>query len=230
MTQTKRKTPYPEWVMMYRSGIPATKISAVTGAAQSVIRYHLAIAAKQDPDLRAAHHAAAIPVPKRVTEAGQQNLQEVLGLYEAEVRLPVAGRSRKESNLAEWLVRRRKDAAEGTMSPVYAEALDTIPGWRDHTAKRAADVARWHQRQGEIAAWLAAGNDWPRHQKTDDQQELTLGAWLHTQRIDYRAGKLTAAKEKQLNELIPGWRKGRHGRGVDIRWNGIQESDDLRLL
>lgn len=217
MTQTKRKTPYPEWVLMYRSGIPATKISAVTGAAQSVIRHHLAIAAKHDPGLRAAHHAAAIPGPNRVTEAGQRNLQGVLDFYEAEGRLPVASRSRKESNLAAWLIRRRKDAAQGTLAPAYAQALDTIPGWRNHTAKRAADVERWKHRLAEVAAWRAAGNDWPRHQKTDDHEERVLGVWLHTQRIDYRAGKLTDAKEAHLNGVIPGWRQGRPRRGANSR-------------
>ncbi|SEQ04956.1 helicase associated domain-containing protein [Arthrobacter sp. OV608] len=209
MTQTKRLTPYPEWVLMYRNGIPASKISAVTGVAQSVIRYHLAIAAKQDPGLRDTHHAAARPVPGRVTEAGQRNLQDVLAFHETEGRLPVSGLSRRESTMAEWLTRRRKDDAKGTLSPTYAEALDSIPGWRQNTAKREADAVRWKDRLTEVAAWLAGGNDWPRHQKTDERDERTLGVWLHTQRIDHRAGKLTAAKEAQLNEVIPGWRQGR---------------------
>ncbi|MDT0168884.1 helicase associated domain-containing protein [Pseudarthrobacter sp. BRE9] len=128
MTQPKRKTPYSEWVMMYRTGIPAKQIAAVTRVAESVIRFHLARAAEQDPGLRAVHRAAAAPVLKRVTEPGHRNLQEVMAFYEAEGRLPVSGRSRLESTLAEWLTRRRRDAADGTLSPTYAEALDTIPG------------------------------------------------------------------------------------------------------
>ena len=162
------------------------------------------------------HRAAATPVPKRVTGPGQRNLQQVMAFHEAEGRLPVSGRSRQESTLAEWLTRRRKDAADGPLSPAYAEALDAIPGWREHTAKRAADAVRWKQRLEEVAAWLAAGNDWPRHQKTEDQEERTLGVWLHTQRIDARAGKLTPAKEKQLNEAIPGWRQGRQRRKAPV--------------
>ena len=212
MTQAKRPTPYPEWVMMYRSGIPAQQIAGVTKVAPSVIRFHLARAAEQDPGLRAAHRAAATPVPKRVIGPGQRNLHAVLAFYEAEGRLPVSGRSRQESTLAEWLMRRRRDAAEGTLSPAYAEALDTVPGWRDHTAKRAADAFRWKQRLAEVAAYRAAGNDWPRHNKTQDQEERTLGVWLHTQRIDCRAGKLSTTKEKQLNKVIPGWRHGRKRR------------------
>lgn len=50
----------------------------------------------------------------------------------------------------------------------------------------------------------AADHDWPRHNKTDDQAERTLGVWLHIQRIDHRSGKLDPPKEKQLNQVVPG--------------------------
>ncbi|BCW78883.1 helicase associated domain-containing protein [Arthrobacter sp. NicSoilC5] len=217
MTQVKRSAPNPEWVLMYRKGIPAPKIAAGAGVAASVVRYHLAIAARQEPGLREEYQAALPAPPPRVTDAGRRNLAAVLAFYQAEGRLPVNGRSPQESALAGWLTRRRREAAEGGLSPVYAQALDTIPGWRDYPTKRDADAARWQQRLVEVAAWLAGGNDWPRHNKTEDQEERTLGVWLHTQRIDYRAGKLTAAKEKQLNDVIPGWRQGRARRSGNSR-------------
>lgn len=77
---------------------------------------------------------------------------------------------------------------------------------------------------------MAAGNEWPRHNKTDDQKERTLDVWLHSQRITDRAGKLTPAKEKQLDKVIPGWRQGRQRRGAnrqccpedDVRSRGDQ--------
>ena len=182
-----------------------------------MVRYHLAIAARQDSGLRQEHQAALPAPPPRVTDAGRRNLADVLAFFEAEGRLPVNGRSPRESALAGWLARRRQQAADGNLSPVYAQALDAIPGWREQPTKRDADAARWQQRLAEVAAWLAAGGDWPRHNKTDDHEERTLGVWLHTQRIDYRAGKLTSAKEKQLNAVIPGWRQGRQRRGANSR-------------
>lgn len=200
---------------MYRKGIPAPKIAAGAGVAAAVVRYHLAIAAKQDAGLRQEHVATLPASPPRVTDAGRRNLADVLAFYEAEGRLPINGRSPQESALAGWLARRRTQAAEGSLSLVYAQALDAIPGWRDYPTKRDADAVRWKQRLAEVAAYLAAGRDWPRHNKTDDHEERPLGVWLHTQRIDYRAGKLTSAKEKQLNDVIPGWRHGRSGRGVN---------------
>lgn len=172
MTQIKRPAPNPEWVLMYRKGIPAPKIAAGAGVAASVIRYHLAIAAKQDAGLRQEHAAALPATPPRVTDAGRRNLADVLAFYEAEGRLPVNGRSPQESALAEWLARRRKQAAQGSLSLVYAQALDAIPGWRAYPTKRDADAARWKQRLAEVADYLAAGHEWPRHNKTRDQEEI----------------------------------------------------------
>lgn len=208
-----RRAPDVEWVLMYRKGIPTPKIAAVAGAAETTVRYHIAIAAKQDPSLRDTH-MAALPAPDpRITEAGQRNLEDLLAFHEVEGRLPVHGRSTRESALAGWLARRREQAAAGTLSLAYAQALDTIPGWRDYAGKRDADAARWKRRLSEVAAYLDAGNDWPRHNRTEDREERVLGVWLHTQRIDYRAGKLAAAKEAELNTFIPGWRQGRRHRG-----------------
>ncbi|QHK19731.1 hypothetical protein GU243_08315 [Pseudarthrobacter psychrotolerans] len=111
------------------------------------------------------------------------------------------------------LHRRRKEAAQGTLSPTYARALDVIPGWREQSTKRADDETRWKQRLKEVQKYRAAGNDWPRHNKTDDRAERVLGVWLHTQRINDRAGKLGPVKKNQLDEGLPGWRQGRPRRG-----------------
>jgi len=81
------------------------------------------------------------------------------------------------------------------------------------STRKADDEARWEQRLAELQDLRAAGGDWPRHQKTDDAQERTLGVWLHVQRMDRRAGRLSTNKEAKLNELLPGWREGRGHRG-----------------
>ncbi|MFC4394680.1 helicase associated domain-containing protein [Arthrobacter sedimenti] len=216
MTQARRSAPDAEWVLMYRSGIPTPKIAAVVGAAESTVRYHLAVAARQDAGLRTAHKAA-LSTRQRLTAPGQRNLDDILALYANEGRLPARGGTDRERALATWLQRRREEAADGDLSPIYAHALDTIPGWREQATKRDADEARWKQRLGELVAYLAAGNELPRHNKTDDQEERTLGVWLHTQRITLRAGKLTPAREKLLNETVAGWRQGRPRRGANSR-------------
>jgi hypothetical protein len=113
-----RRTPQPE-------RHPSLQIAAVTRTAQSVIRYDLAIATECAPGLQAIHHAAHSPGP------GRRNVEDVLAFYQAAGRLPLSGRSRLASTMADWLTRRRKDAADGPLSPAYATALYTIPRWRD---------------------------------------------------------------------------------------------------
>lgn len=66
-----------------------------------------------------------------------------------------------------------------------------------------SDVASWTERLAKVAAYLGVRERVAPSQKTADQEERTLGVWLHTQGIDYRAEKLTAAKEAQLKDAIP---------------------------
>lgn len=200
------------------------KIAAGAGVAETTVRYHLAIAAKLDPRIRAEHQAALPVSPQRLTAAGRRNLEDIIAFYKAEGRLPTR-RSAREKALGVWLHRRRKEAAQGILSPPYAEALDVISGWRRPSTKQADYDARWTQRLAEVAEYRAAGNDWPRHNKTNHQPERVLGVWLHVRRINDRAGKLDPAKKDRLDEVIAGWRQGRARRGANSR----PESADSRV-
>lgn len=207
---------------MYRRGIPTAKIAAGAGVAETTVRYHLAIAARLEPGIRAEHQAALLPVsPTRLTAAGRRNLEAIIALYKAQGRLPARSLARDKA-LAAWLDHRRQEAAKGTLSPVYAEALDVIPDWSRPSTRQAENEAHWKQRLAEVTASRAAGNDWPRHSKTNSEAERVLGVWLHTQRIDYRAGKLAADKETQLSAAIPGWRQGRVRQGATNKTHTTQ--------
>lgn len=213
MTEGRRRAPHSEWVEMYRRGIPASKIAATEGAAVTTVRYHLQIAGTADPRLRYEHRRALVPVV-RVPAPSLRNLQDTVDFYKTEGRLPrTYGKTPRERALGVWLLRRRKEAADGKLSSTYREVLETIPGWDRPSTRKADDAARWQQRLEEVTNLREAGRDWPRHQKTDDRIERTLGVWLHTQRMDYRAGGLSPDKENLLNERLPGWREGRGHRG-----------------
>lgn len=213
---------------MYRHGITIPKIAAGAGAAESTVRYHLAIAAKVEPQIRDVHRKAT-PVPTRITAAGRQNLADVLTLYRGEGRLPTTwGSTARERALGIWLHRRRLDAAKGVLSPIYKEGLEVIPAWHHASTKKADDEARWKQRLAEVSGYLAGGNDWPRHNKSNVKEERVLGVWLHGQRIDYRAGRLDPAKEAQLDSNIPGWRQGR-ARGRRPRQETTQPTGSQHL-
>lgn len=194
---------------MYRRGLTTTQIAATTGAAQNTVRYHLAIAAAAEPSLRDDHRNAARPTRTRITAAGLQNLQDTIALYQAEGRLPSSkSPSARERALATWLVHRRQDHDRGTLAPTYTDGLQEIPGWEQRTRKD-NDEARWNQRLNELTAYRAAGNHWPRHQKTDTEEERVLGIWLQIQRMKCRRNELDQDKKEHLSRLLPGWREGR---------------------
>jgi hypothetical protein len=146
MTTARRRAPDPEWVQMYRQGIPSPKIAAVAGAAESTVRFHLQRAVQEDEGLRAAHKAARGTITRK-TSAGQRNLDDVIAFHKAEGRLPTTGgKTPRERALGVWLHRRRQDAAADTLSPAYREALRAIPGWDVATSKKADNEARWARR------------------------------------------------------------------------------------
>jgi hypothetical protein len=197
---------------MYRQGIPSPKIAAITGIAESTVRYHLGVAFKAEPGLRDAHKAALGVVTR--PSAGLRNLNDVGAFFTAEGRLPTTGgKTARERALGAWLHRQRQLSATGRISPIYREGLNVIPGWDTGPSYKDRHEARWERRVQELVDYRAAENEWPRHQKTDDAYERTLGIWLHGQRISQRDGTLTPYREKKLNQLLPGWRAGRGHRG-----------------
>jgi hypothetical protein len=210
MPDHKRTAPHPEWVQMYRQGLTTTQIAATTGAAQSTVRYHLAIAAATEPSIRDEHrNATRTPPVTRITQAGLQNLHDTIALYKAEGRLPsTKSPSERERALATWLTRRRQEQDRGALSPTYSDGLQEIPGWEQRTRKD-DDEARWNQRLQELTDYMVGGNKWPRHKRIDSEAERVLGMWLHIQRMKYRRDELDQEKETQLNTLLPGWRDGR---------------------
>ena len=117
-----------------------------------------------------------------------------------------------------------QETNRGALSPIYKEGLKAVPGWDQQPGRKAKDEARWHKRLAELMNYTAAGNDWPRHKKTDSDQERTLGIWLHTQRMKHRSRELDQDKQTHLNTLLPGWSEGRT-RGRPPRSPNIQRAE-----
>jgi hypothetical protein len=89
MTEARRAAPDPGFVRQYRQGTPTSKIAAAAGVAETTGRYHLQIAAREDPRIRDEHKAALVHGTPRTFEAGLRNLADVLDFHEAHGRLPV---------------------------------------------------------------------------------------------------------------------------------------------
>lgn len=180
---------------MYWQGIPSPKIAAITGIAEGTVRYHLGVAFEADPGLRDAHKTARGPSPR--PSAGLRNLNDVVAFFIAEGRLPTTGgKTARERALEAWLHRQRQLSATGAISPKHREGLSVIPDWDTGPSYQDRHEAWWEQRVQQLADYRAAENEWPRHQKTDDAYERTLGIWLHGQRISHRDGSLALKRNR----------------------------------
>lgn len=210
MTGVRRQAPDPEWVQMYRQGVPVSRIAVLAGAAEATVRYHLQIAARAEPSLQGEHARTVQRPAKKLDERGLKNVADIVALYRAEGRLPSSkSTSTRERSLESWLAAKRQQSHNGTLSPVYRDGLREIPGWDTPRRQKEQREELWNQRFTEVLAYRAAGNDWPLHKEATSEQERLLGVWLHSQRITYRDGTLRPDREQRLNTELPGWRQGR---------------------
>lgn len=192
---------------MYRRGLSRGQIADLTGAAPATVGYHLGLARSQDPGLQNEHETAARK--PAVTGQGRERLQELVAFVQERRAYPSrSSDDTSERTLAEWLQRRRREAADGTLAPTYREGLAVLPDWRG-IPRAVADEARWQELLAALAAYRASGQDWPRHKASITGVEHELGVWLHTQRFRQRRGELDPAKAGALDAAAPGWRTGR---------------------
>jgi Helicase associated domain len=192
---------------MYRKGLSRRQIADLTGAAPATVGYHLGLARTQDPGLQNEHDTAARR--PAVTGQGRERLQQLVSFVQETGRYPSRSSDDvSERTLAEWLQRRRREAADGTLASAYSKGLAVLPGWRG-TPRAVTDEARWQDLLAALAAYRASGQDWPRHKATVTGVEHELGVWLHTQRFMLRRGELAPARAEALDNAVPGWRIGR---------------------
>jgi hypothetical protein len=143
--------PRAEWVEMYRRGLSAAKIAVLVNTPASTVRYHLQVAKRSDTGLQAEHQAAMATPARRTPKKGLRNLADVLAFHQLTGRLPRShGKTSRERSLGVWLARRRQEAASGTLSPAYRNALAVIPGWDMPSTRKEEDEARWQQRLAEL--------------------------------------------------------------------------------
>jgi hypothetical protein len=210
VTKRWESAPNPEWVLMYRGGLARAQIAKLVGAASSTVGYHPDIARKADPELQAAHEAAAaLRTTHAATSTGLEHLSELVTFVQTTDRFPSrASTSETEQTLAAWLTHRRAEARDGTLAPAYRDGLAVLAGWL--TPPRAeTDEARWQERLATLVEYRTAGNDWPRHKAPAVGLEHDLGVWLHFQRAKLHCGELDEAKALELDRVLPGWRAGR---------------------
>lgn len=201
--------PEPEWVLMYQRGLSVGEIAKLVCAPARTVSYHLTQARKLQPELQAEHEQAVRVRPGKATTRGLHLMKQLIAMVRDTGRYPSRKSSDKtERALASWLYRRRQEYKDGTLMPAYRDGLSLLPGWQG-TPRAFADEARWHERLAALAAYRAAGHDWPRHKTMLTGVERELGIWLHIQRYKERRGLLEVAKAAALDKAVTGWRTGR---------------------
>ncbi|BCW69985.1 helicase associated domain-containing protein [Arthrobacter sp. NicSoilB8] len=208
MDKRLRRAPDAEWVLMYRLGLSRKRIAELVRAEPSAVGYHLVVARRRDPQLEAAHLAAAT-AGSAPSPAALARMEEIIMWVASEDRFPRdRSMDKSERSMARWFSDRRREVDQGTLHATYGEGLARVPGW-DRDPRAAAEEARWHKLLAQLVQFRAEGNDWPRHKKCDSEREHTLGVWLHAQRQKRRLGELESVKIKLLDDAIPGWKTGR---------------------
>lgn len=209
MGDKKHEVPNQEWVLMYRRGLNQTRIARLVGAPVSKVGYHLAVARRLDPGLTTEHEALAPKVLVRGSASGIRSMVALISFVNSAGKYPsLSAKSHEERKLARWLQRRRHDAATGRLAKHYREGLRALPDWEFKT-RSSVEESRWQERLAALVSFRASGEDWPRHKKTDSEQEHSLGVWLHAQRSKLARSELNQENIATLDAVLPGWREGR---------------------
>lgn len=194
---------------MYRRGLGRGAIADLTGAPLRTVGYHLSVARKLQPGLLAEHDKAASRKPRRVSSQSLTRVVELVAWVQKNNAYPSPeAEDKQERSLAEWLMRRRRQARKGTLQPAFRDGLSVLPDWQG-LPRVIRDETRWQERLTALIKYRGSGQDWPRHKANIGGVEHELGVWLHTQRYKARRRELDPAKAAVLDELLPGWRSGR---------------------
>jgi hypothetical protein len=142
MTHTNGRAPGPEWVELCRRGIPAPKIAAAAGVAETTVRYRVAIAAEQEPDPRDAHRP---PCPHRPNASQRQASGTSMASCRSTRLRGAAARPRQvEERVGPGQVARPAPQGRNRWHPLprLRSVLDSILNWRSYPTKRDSDEAR----------------------------------------------------------------------------------------
>jgi len=201
---------HPEWTLMYRMGLSRKKIAELARVKVSAVTAHVTAAKAADPVLKTDHRAAAATATSQAAP-GTKRMYQLLAMVEATGRYPSRNAEDKaERELAQWLRRRRRDADAGILNPVIAAGLSVLPDWR-RKPREAREDEKWRDHLQRLAAYLAAGNPWPRTTPGVTGPEKELGGWLRSQRYKFRHGDLSSARADAMDDALPGWLNGRKG-------------------
>jgi ribosomal protein S18 len=102
-------------------------------------------------------------------------------------------------NLGMWVQNRRREYKKGSLEPKQIQALESIPGWQNGKGR-----VTFGEGLIILKAYVRMHGRIPSNSTTGDRGGLNLGRWTKMRRENKRAGKLSAARVKAL-EQVDGW-------------------------
>jgi superfamily II DNA or RNA helicase len=104
--------------------------------------------------------------------------------------------------LGSWVTWQRTNRDKGVLSEDRIKRLEALPGW---SSDPGADA--WEEHYTQLLDFVAEYGT-SRVPPTFMVGGFRLGGWVHKQRENYRAGKLTKDRQRRL-QTLPGWRWSR---------------------
>lgn len=197
---------HPEWDLMYRKGLMLARIAELCHAVPQTVARHIRVQRALFPDMESEHLANRRPLTPRPPSAGWlATLEEVEAFQRAHGRYPTSGDPDPENRrLARWLSELRRADRAGKLLDDRRKLLAVLPGW-DQNQRPKIEAERWMTRLEELRTFREAGGRWPRFRDARDEAERVLGVWLHAQRQDFGAGRLSDEEVELLDASVPGW-------------------------
>ncbi len=199
---------HPEWLLMYRNGLPFGLIAKLFKAPRSTVHAYLQRQPELHPEL-AAEHERNRPSDhmqyRSVSQTWLEHVEALKAFIDEHWRIPRnGGPVDRESSLASWLSVQRRKNLDGGLRPEALELLKDIPDW-ELSARTLKDRQRWNQRLTELQLFLDSVGRWPRYGGYKTEHERILGVWLHGQKQKLTNRLLTHEEIRSLTEAAPGW-------------------------
>ncbi|GAA4035156.1 hypothetical protein GCM10023063_19430 [Arthrobacter methylotrophus] len=205
-----------EWICLYRSGITGAGVAHACDVDDILeVLNVLAEAKRRDPSLETEHTAnlrthdpdaqGSDPSLRGLSQAWQLRLAGLRAYVWENGRMPrQGGGGQVETSLGRWLHAQRLKATKGTLEPRQRAALDAVGKW-DSDRREHRDAERFPARLKALADFRERRGRLPSHRNRTDDQESSLGAWLHALRQAAAEGRLPGKAKGELDATVPDW-------------------------
>lgn len=196
---------HPEWDLMYSAGLTAREIADLCHANIATVHLHMKTREKYEPGFNELHADALRSRGNgRPSTKWRRRAQETVEFVAKHKELPQRSGDLEELSLHNWLSRQRNLRAKGQLSRSKIEILQQLGEW--YVSPQRIREITWLGRLQDLQEFVIKHDRLPRYRRYTNEQERTLGVWLHNQHQRRMRDELPESRLAALNATIPGWR------------------------